>query len=236
MVVPFEGKQLKVTASVGLAEVAEGDDPSILIRRADDALYTSKEAGRNNGHYHNGESCVPITPGKKVKQKPAAPEKTVPEVELLHTIAKQSAFEEELHRRVAESHRFNVPLSVMTIVVEDFERKIAGRSQAVRDALLDAVAQFLKSTIRGMDLLSWSGREAFNIMLPGSTKAEADLVSQRIDSTLANFIVPVGEEKINLSVFIGSAELEPGQETDELLQNADPWATAKAPVKAPLPL
>ena len=125
MVVPFEGKQLKVTASVGLAEVAENDDPAILIRRSDDALYASKEAGRNNWHYHNGKSCVPITPGTKAKKKNAAPEKNVPEVELLHSITKQNAFEEELHRRVAESQRFNVPLSVMTVVVDDFQRHSA---------------------------------------------------------------------------------------------------------------
>ena len=98
------------------------------------------------------------------------------------------------------------------------------------------MAQFLKSTIRGMDLLSWNGRDEFHIMLPGSTKAEAELVSRRIDSTLANFVVPVGEEKINVSVSIGSAELEPGQGTEELVEGSSPRATAKVPEVEPATL
>lgn len=52
--------ELKVTVSLGLAVVQAGDDYTTLIRRADEALYASKRAGRNCGHFHNGLTCEPI--------------------------------------------------------------------------------------------------------------------------------------------------------------------------------
>jgi len=38
---------LAVTVSVGVASYRPGDDLNILLKRADDALYRSKHAGRN---------------------------------------------------------------------------------------------------------------------------------------------------------------------------------------------
>ena len=59
-VVKFDGKKLSVTASIGVAQIGERDDTTRLLRRADEALYKSKEAGRNCGHWHDGTQCVPI--------------------------------------------------------------------------------------------------------------------------------------------------------------------------------
>ena len=44
----FNGQQVKVTASFGLAEYVAGDTVEKLIDRADQALYRAKTAGRNN--------------------------------------------------------------------------------------------------------------------------------------------------------------------------------------------
>jgi predicted signal transduction protein with EAL and GGDEF domain len=63
---------LHITVSLGLSIVQPGDGPLTLLRRADDALYASKHAGRNCGHLHDGETCRPIhgdqtptTPGEE---------------------------------------------------------------------------------------------------------------------------------------------------------------------------
>ena len=54
-VVHFEDRTLQVTASVGLAERLPGEDGLSLIKRADEALYASKKAGRNCIHWHDGK-------------------------------------------------------------------------------------------------------------------------------------------------------------------------------------
>ena len=56
----FEGAALRVTASMGLAQASNDDNTELLIQRADEALYASKESGRNCGHMHQGTECLPI--------------------------------------------------------------------------------------------------------------------------------------------------------------------------------
>ena len=60
VVTRFEETELRVTVSVGLASVLEGENATDLVKRADSALYASKNAGRNCGHMHDGNACLPI--------------------------------------------------------------------------------------------------------------------------------------------------------------------------------
>jgi diguanylate cyclase len=83
---------LDVTVSVGLTQVGPDDDPVTLLRRADQALYASKRAGRNCSHFHNGHTCERIdadcatTAGPGAENDPYPPELAPgqdPEVESL---------------------------------------------------------------------------------------------------------------------------------------------------------
>jgi diguanylate cyclase len=61
--VSFGTQHLQVTLSCGLSEPADpGDsvqaDRVQLVRRADDALYAAKRAGRDRVYYHDGQQCV----------------------------------------------------------------------------------------------------------------------------------------------------------------------------------
>ncbi|MBC8871636.1 MAG: GGDEF domain-containing protein [Planctomycetes bacterium] len=69
----FRGAKLRDTVSVGLAQAMEMDDPQSLLRRADDALYAAKEAGRNRSYFHDGEMCLPVRTTADVE--PAIPAK-----------------------------------------------------------------------------------------------------------------------------------------------------------------
>jgi len=51
----FEDAELRVTVSVGTAEILVGEDVEGLTKRADDAAYASKKAGRNRTHWHDGK-------------------------------------------------------------------------------------------------------------------------------------------------------------------------------------
>lgn len=51
----FEGRDLRVTVSVGVAEALAEEGGAGLVKRADAALYASKSAGRNCVHWHDGQ-------------------------------------------------------------------------------------------------------------------------------------------------------------------------------------
>ncbi|MDO9352577.1 MAG: sensor domain-containing diguanylate cyclase, partial [Solirubrobacteraceae bacterium] len=57
--VDTEGRDLRVTASVGVAALGPGiRDPQALIAAADAALYEAKHAGKNCVHFHGGTSAI----------------------------------------------------------------------------------------------------------------------------------------------------------------------------------
>ena len=51
---------IKLTVSIGVANAIKGDDAELLFRRADTALYTGKQRGRNCSTLHDGNGCVAI--------------------------------------------------------------------------------------------------------------------------------------------------------------------------------
>ena len=63
----FEQHDLRLTVSLGLAIVEARDNGVSMIRRADEALYVSRDAGRNCGHLHDGQAC------QRIDAEPASP-------------------------------------------------------------------------------------------------------------------------------------------------------------------
>lgn len=60
VLIEVDGVEIRPTVSCGAAQASESDDATTLLQRADAALYTSKYAGRNQCHWHDGQRCIPI--------------------------------------------------------------------------------------------------------------------------------------------------------------------------------
>ncbi|HBE71961.1 MAG TPA: hypothetical protein DDW52_27800 [Planctomycetaceae bacterium] len=59
-VISYDDMQLKITASGGVCLLSSEDDLNAAYERADQGLYKSKEAGRNCGHWLEGDNWVPF--------------------------------------------------------------------------------------------------------------------------------------------------------------------------------
>lgn len=57
----YESTPLHVTISCGAAPVLAGEDATSVVKRADQALYASKSAGRNCAHWNDGRENILIT-------------------------------------------------------------------------------------------------------------------------------------------------------------------------------
>ena len=57
---------LRVTVSIGVAEVRGDESVEKFIKRLDEALYAAKHAGRNCSCYHDGEKCQPEAKSPRV--------------------------------------------------------------------------------------------------------------------------------------------------------------------------
>ncbi|MCM2372159.1 GGDEF domain-containing protein [Aporhodopirellula aestuarii] len=69
----FEGKRLKVTMSVGIGKLQPQQSSDEWLQRVDDALYRSKEAGRNCAHYIEAERFIRVNEKVEADAGPAAP-------------------------------------------------------------------------------------------------------------------------------------------------------------------
>jgi diguanylate cyclase (GGDEF)-like protein len=58
---PYAVNAPALTLSIGVAELAQGDDPGTLLKRADEALYQAKAAGRDRSVLASGERVLTPT-------------------------------------------------------------------------------------------------------------------------------------------------------------------------------
>jgi len=227
-VVKFESKSFSVTSSIGVSCVTDvDDDPARLLRRADEALYKSKEAGRNCGHWHNGSECLPVL--QEPVPQASSPAATVENATLIDTVANRTVFLDVLGRRVSESQRFGLPLSVMHLRVDDYSVVREQYGKSVGNLMLDSVAMFAQSALREMDLLARLEDGEFMILMPGSTTAEANQVSKRLQASAASCVFPLQDSKSQLRVTLGIAELRPRETATSLMARAKDAAGVEQP-------
>ncbi|MEO1498820.1 MAG: diguanylate cyclase [Planctomycetota bacterium] len=225
MVVSFEGKSLKVTMSLGLAQARSDEDSADLLKRADAALYESKDAGRNNAHLHNGEKCVPISPHVVAAATPepapaaAAPDRA-PTV-VLDALPNRTRFLENLRQGVRDAEDSRTPLTLLTTELEGHETLVAEFGDAVARLTLDSVAQFLDNALRDNDQLGRLGESQFVVLMPETAADEASAIAKRIGAALSQCHVPLGDRTLQLTTRSGVTELTAEDSAVTLMRRAE---------------
>lgn len=206
--IEFEGKTLRVTMSLGLAQAAPNEDANLLIRRADDALYASKDAGRNNSHRHENGECIPIVPGGKEEE--PQEEEAEGEQELsviLEGLPNRTKFLEMLRLSVREANKKNTSAALLTANFEGYKDLLEEFGPAVAQLTLDSIAQFLDNAIRDVDYLGRLDAGQFVVFMPGKDSEGAQKIGERISEALSNCTVPLGEKELTLTTSMTTTEL-----------------------------
>ncbi|MCO8270450.1 GGDEF domain-containing protein [Actinoplanes sp. TRM 88003] len=125
------------------------------------------------------------------------------------------------HDQVA--HALSTPtarVSVLLVDLDGFKSVNDTMGHAAGDALLLAVADRLRASIRATDLPARLGGDEFAVLLPDCTAAEASQTAERI---LAALTVPEQIEGIPVraAASIGVADATPGSDVTSLLRDAD---------------
>jgi len=113
------------------------------------------------------------------------------------------------------------PLTAVMIDVDHFKQVNDTFGHAVGDRVLVAVAQMLASCVRPGDVLVRFGGEEFLALIPGS---HAETVSQRAErcrAALAELRVESEHGPVRVTASIGVAEVDLGDDADDLLRRAD---------------
>lgn len=233
MSVQFEAKTLRVTASIGMAECADGESSSQLLRRADDSVYAAKRSGRNCSHWHNGVECVPVNASGRQPSMTKAPEAPLaPRIDVASlqaaSLPNRTAFADELRRRIAESARTGSPISVLHFRVKDYQKIETAYGDAVGALLLDSLATFIRSTLRDMDTLAKLDDGEFAVLLPGSSSSAAKIVGQRVKTSISHCPVALGAQNIRLELDLGVTCVEADDDAARAMTRAKELMEASA--------
>ncbi|MHB9038114.1 MAG: bifunctional diguanylate cyclase/phosphohydrolase [Armatimonadota bacterium] len=131
-------------------------------------------------------------------------------------------FQERLCSEIERANRYNRPLSVIMLDLDDFKAFNDTWGHQEGDRLLKWFADVCSTCIRGIDVLARYGGEEFVVILPETGSAEALEVAERIrEATAKRSMGTFGKNKqTTVSVGIASYPLQ-GQTHHQLVLNAD---------------
>jgi diguanylate cyclase (GGDEF)-like protein len=127
-------------------------------------------------------------------------------------------FHETLAREVARAHRYGRPLALVLFDLDGFKAINDRIGHLAGDSVLAEVAERVRSVIRSADVACRVGGDEFGIILPESTQADAEQLSQRMQSAVA--ARPIGDAG-TLQLSAGAAQLEQEDDATRFFERAD---------------
>lgn len=118
--------------------------------------------------------------------------------------------DERLEHEVVRAVRYQQPLSVLVIDVDDFKVVNDTWGHNKGDEVLAWVARFLSTQLRACDVACRTGGDEFVVLVPGTGREGAETLAQRIRDTLATLRRGTGHNDHPVKMSIGQASLGPG--------------------------
>jgi diguanylate cyclase (GGDEF)-like protein/PAS domain S-box-containing protein len=135
----------------------------------------------------------------------------------------RSATLDALAREVARAGREKRHLAVIMADLDDFKRINDTYGHLAGDAVLQAVAQRMRSSVRAYDLVGRYGGEELLIALPGCDCAGAVHFAERVRTAIADTPVQTKEGPIHVTLSLGVASMEAPKEhaMNSMIREAD---------------
>ena len=134
------------------------------------------------------------------------------------------AFDKRLRDAVTEATENNTELSLMMLDIDFFKKFNDTHGHLIGDEVLKIVAKALTDTLKGTDIVARYGGEEFVIVLPRTPLKGAMTVAEVIRNYIAKKELKrksTGEVFGHLTVSIGVAIYQPGEEPTTLIERGD---------------
>ena len=222
LVIEFEGQPLRVAASAGVATLLEDETVESWLQRTDDALYYSKEQGRN---------CAHRMQGKKPSLIELASEETeVPDPDMLSFGDGDS--EDGTVLRAIEGNGVFASLANRSSLEKSFN-DIRSRTQeavsvhlmvvmcapGLRNSSIRSILQVVRMPLRSVDRIGAIDDSTLLVCMPS---ADAELARQRgeqICHSIASLGIKTLDDQVP-PVRVGLAEASPGEDFNRIVSRA----------------
>lgn len=127
-------------------------------------------------------------------------------------------FDEELNRWIDYCSRYENPLSLVILDIDDFKRINDTYGHLAGDSVLKNIASVVGKTVRSTDIFARWGGEEFVILLPNTDIRQAMEMTERVRICIQKSKYDVSE---SLTCSFGLVSLQRSENADSLLQRAD---------------
>jgi diguanylate cyclase (GGDEF)-like protein len=140
------------------------------------------------------------------------------ELDSLTGLQNQRVFHDLLAREVARSRRYGRRCSLIVLDLNDFKRINDRIGHLAGDAVLAEVAARMRQVVRSTDIACRVGGDEFAVILPESTRGDADHLGARIERAVSS--EPIAKAG-TLTISAGVAELSSEDTASDLFNRAD---------------
>ncbi len=152
--------------------------------------------------------------------------KTLSYLDDLTGVSNHRYFKQMLDNEIQRHSRYEHPLSLIMADIDNFKIVNDRYGHLMGDQVLITVADLMKRSIRGFDLLARYGGEEFCVILPETAMEESLVVGKRIVSTVSQYPFKIAasasENTFNLSLTAGLASFpEDADDAKTLIDAAD---------------
>jgi diguanylate cyclase (GGDEF)-like protein len=140
--------------------------------------------------------------------------------DLLTGLLNNRSLLQSLEPQVSRSRRYGNPLSVIVMQINDFQTQNKNVTP-VTDQVLTAVSFYLRDQMRWVDLVGRTNDQEFTLILPETSKADAQALAVKINNRLANLSLPDSPEvSATVNATYGVEEWTKGDDSSMLLKKA----------------
>ncbi|MEX0643357.1 MAG: diguanylate cyclase [Pirellulales bacterium] len=234
---------LRITASVGIAQLRPEELPSMVTEHAAMALRSAQQAGGNLCFRHDGQECHPVSAAFQAKPESSRDSsltlasmwrESAENDETLGTgrlaavkednapvLSGRSLFSANLNRRLSEWKRGGPTVSVLVMCVDQMQELVDRFGAKGHSFLQQVLGRLLEATTRDMDERCEFEDGLFALLLPGTDEANALAVADRLRSQVRQCKVRMGNDLWDLTASIGLAHCTVASRVMDIMLSAE---------------
>jgi diguanylate cyclase (GGDEF)-like protein len=233
-------RPLKVTASVGVAQLTADEMRGAVVSRVEEALDAAQQAGGNACYRHDGQACHPVCSSLyKNQQKPTEESLSLasiwrdstttgndapgsaPASDDARGLSGRSLFASNLNRRLAEWKRGGPALSVAVLRVDQMQELVTRFGDQGQEFLRQVVGRLLEATTREMDERCEFEDGLFALLLPGIDEASGMAIAERLRFQIRQCKIRMGNDLWDLTASIGLAQCTVADRVMDIMLSAE---------------
>ncbi|GAB1257199.1 GGDEF domain-containing protein [Aurantivibrio plasticivorans] len=131
------------------------------------------------------------------------------------------ALDNTLRRELQLSERYDQALSLLVIDIDHFKTINDQFGHSIGDQVIKNIVGAIKAIIRDSDLTFRYGGEEFVVVLSKTDNQGAGLIAKRICDFIADSVIEIEGNALNVTVSIGVSSLENGEHVKSMFDRAD---------------